>query len=155
MGDTVCVLSHPVVSDFCDAMDCSPLGSSVPWILQASVLERVAMTSPRDLPTPGIEPRSLPLQADSLPPELPGKPKNTGVGSLSLLHGVFPTQESNQGLPHCRRILYCLSYQGSQEKKRKYSLATRSLWGANGEMLLLLSLLQLYIIVRGHTAEGG
>ena len=39
-----------------------------------------------------------------------GKPKNTGVGSLPLLQRIFPTQESNQGLQHCRRILYQLSY---------------------------------------------
>ena len=39
--------------------------------------------------------------------------QNTGVGSLSLLQGIFPTQESNQGFLHCRRILYQLSYQGS------------------------------------------
>ena len=37
----------------------------------------------------------------------------TGVGSLSLLQGIFPTQGLNPGLPHCRRILYQLSYQGS------------------------------------------
>ena len=35
--------------------------------------------------------------------------QNTGVGSLSLLHGIFPTQGSNLGLPHCRRSLYQLS----------------------------------------------
>ena len=39
--------------------------------------------------------------------------QNTGVGSLSLLQGIFPTQESNQGLLHCRQILYQLSYRGS------------------------------------------
>ena len=39
---------------------------------------------PRGLPNPGIEPRSPTLQADSLPSEPQGKPKNTGVGSLSL-----------------------------------------------------------------------
>ena len=53
------------------------------------------------------------LQVDSLPAEPQGKPKNTGVGSLSLLQGIFPTQELNQGLLHCRQILYQLSYQGS------------------------------------------
>ena len=53
------------------------------------------------------------MQADSLPAEPPGEAKNTGVGSLSLLQRIFPTQESNQGLLHCRRILYQLSYQGS------------------------------------------
>ena len=52
------------------------------------------------------------MQVDSLPAELQGKLKNTGVGSLSLLQGIFPTQESNQGLLHCRQILYQLSYQG-------------------------------------------
>ena len=41
------------------------------------------------------------------------EPKHTRVGSLSLLQWIFPTQESNQGLLHCRRILYQLSYQGS------------------------------------------
>ena len=40
--------------------------------------------------------------------------QNIGVGSLSLLQGIFPTQELNQGLLHCRRILYQLSYQGSE-----------------------------------------
>ena len=39
--------------------------------------------------------------------------KNTGVGSLSLLQGIFLTQGSNPDLPHCRRILYQLSHQGS------------------------------------------
>ena len=38
---------------------------------------------------------------------------NTGVGSLSLLQGIFATQELNPGLPHCRQILYQLSYKGS------------------------------------------
>ena len=42
-----------------------------------------------------------------------GKAKNTGVGSLSLLEGIFLTQELNQGLLHCRRTLYQLGYQGS------------------------------------------
>ena len=39
--------------------------------------------------------------------------QNTGVGSLSLLQGIFPTQWSNTGLPHCRWILYQLSHKGS------------------------------------------
>ena len=46
-----------------------------------------------------------------------GKRKHVGpipyVGGLSLLQGVFPTQGSNPGLPHCRRILYQLSHKGS------------------------------------------
>ena len=39
--------------------------------------------------------------------------QNTGVGSLSLLQGIFPTQGSNPGLPHCRHSLYQLSQKGS------------------------------------------
>ena len=39
--------------------------------------------------------------------------QNAGVGSLSLLQGIFPTQVSNTGLPRCRRILYQLSHKGS------------------------------------------
>ena len=39
--------------------------------------------------------------------------QNTGVGSHSLFQGIFSSQESNPGLPHCRWILYQLSLQGS------------------------------------------
>ena len=53
------------------------------------------------------------MQAGSLPSEPPGKPKNTAVGSQSLLQGTFPTQESNWGLLPCRQRLYQLSRQGS------------------------------------------
>ena len=64
------------------------------------------------------ESESLSVMSDSLQPHglycpwnSPGQ--NTGVGSLSLLQGIFPTQGSNPGLPHCRRILYQLSHKGS------------------------------------------
>ena len=39
--------------------------------------------------------------------------QNTGMGSLSLLQGIFPTQGLNPGLLHCRRILHQLSHKGS------------------------------------------
>ena len=39
--------------------------------------------------------------------------QNTGVGSLFLLQGIFPTQGSNPGLPHCRWIVYQLSHKES------------------------------------------
>ena len=71
------------------------------------------MPSSGDLPKPGIEPRSPTLQADYLLSEPPGKPMSTGVGSLSLLQGIFQTQKSNQGLLNYRQILYQLSYQES------------------------------------------
>ena len=57
-----------------DHMDCSPSGSSVHGILQARILEWVAISFSGDLLDSGIKPRSLVLQADSLPFELPRKP---------------------------------------------------------------------------------
>ena len=92
---------------------CNTRDYTVHGILQARRLGWVAVLFSRGLPNPGIEPRSPTLQADSLPAESPGQPRNTGVGSLSLLQGIFLTQEWNRGLPHCRRILYRLSHQGS------------------------------------------
>ena len=59
------------------------------------------------------QPRSPTLQVGSLLSEPPGKPKNTVVGSLSLLQGIFLTQGLNVGLPHCRQMLCRLSHQGS------------------------------------------
>ena len=44
--------------------------------------------------------------------------QNTGMGSLSLLQWMFPTQGSNPGLLHCRRILYQLSHQGRPLQRR-------------------------------------
>ena len=65
-------LSH--VQLFVTPVDCSLPGSSVHGIFQARVLEWVAISFSRDLPDPGIEPRSPALQEDSLPTELSGKP---------------------------------------------------------------------------------
>ena len=91
----------------------------------------------RDLPRSGMEPMSPALASEFFTTEPPEKVKvkvaqscrtlrphglyspwnspdqNTGVGSLSLLQGIFPTQGSNPGVPHCRRILYQLSHKGS------------------------------------------
>ena len=70
------------------------------------------------------------LQVDSLPAESQEKPKNTGVGNLSLFQWIFPIQELNQGLLHCRRILYQLNYQRSiniaRSQKRKKKESTES-----------------------------
>ena len=94
---------------------CDTKGYIVHGILQARILEWVAfpVSKGSSQPRAGIEPRSPTLQANFLPAEPQGKPKKIGVGSLSLLQWLFPTQESNQGLLHCRQIHYQLSYQGS------------------------------------------
>ena len=70
------------------------------------------LPSPGDPPNPGAKHRSPALQKVSLPTEPPAKPKNTGVGSLSLLQEIFPTQESNWLLLHCRQIegIFCFQY---------------------------------------------
>ena len=82
----------------------NPMDYTVHGILQARILEWVAFS------TGSSQPRS---------PELQEKPKNTGVGSLSLLQQIFLTQESNQDLLHCKWILYQLSYQASSYKSTK------------------------------------
>ena len=90
-----------------------------PWgVSRQEYLRGLPCPPPGNLPNPGIEPRSPTLWADSLPAGLPGKPKNAGVGSLSLLQWIFSTQELNWGLVHCRQILYHLSYQGSHFLKK-------------------------------------
>ena len=61
---------------------------------------------------PTLRPRGLDIYS---PWNSPGQ--NTGVSSLSFLQWIFPSQGSNPGLPHCRRILYQLSHQGSPPEK--------------------------------------
>ena len=59
--------------------------------------------------------------------------QNTGVGSLSLLQGIFPTQGLNPGLPYCRQILYQLSHQGSPRILEwvAYPFSSGSSWPRN------------------------
>ena len=59
--------------------------------------------------------------------------QNSGVGSCSLLQGIFPTQRLNTGLPHCRWILYQLSHQGSPRilERVTYLFSSRSSWPRN------------------------
>ena len=73
------------------------------------------------------ESESHSVVSDSLPPyglhspwNSPGQ--NTGVGSRSLLQGIFPTQGSNPGLLPCRQILYHLSHQGGLQLTHKIPL---------------------------------
>ena len=103
-----CICCAQLRPTLCDPLDCSPPGSC-PWD-SLEYWSGLPCPSPGDLPNPGIELRSPALQVDSLPSEPSGKLKNTGVGSLSLLQGIF---ESNWGLLHYTRILYQLSYQES------------------------------------------
>ena len=109
----MCVKSPQSCPTLCDPMDSSSPGSSVYGILQERILEWVAVPSSWGSSQPWAWLRSPTLWTNSLLTEPPGKPKNTGVGSLSLLQGIFPTQGSNPGLPHYTQFLYHLSHQGS------------------------------------------
>ena len=109
----MCVLVAQSCPAFCDPWTAAcqvPLSMGFP---RQEYCSGLLCLPPGDLPNPGIKPSCPALQEDSLPSEPPEKPKNTGVGSLFLLQGIFPIQESNWGLLHCRWILYQLSYQGS------------------------------------------
>ena len=77
-----------------------------------------------------------PVDYSLCPRDSPGK--NTGVGSHSLLHGIFQTLGSNPGLPHCRQILHCLSPQGRTRSRRVWNLPCR-LWREPWFCLLCVS----------------
>ena len=100
---------------------CDPMDYTVHEILQAKILEWVAFPFSR-----GSSQRRAWTQVSHIASRFftswatQGKPKSTGVDSLSLLQGIFLTQESNWGLLRCRWILYqlSLSYQGSPDRDR-------------------------------------
>ena len=92
----------------CDPMDCSPLqADSLPsGPPEKPKFKSLVLSCPTLLRPRGLWPTRLLRPWDS-----PGK--NTGVGCHFLLQGIFPTQGSNPGLPHCRQTLWSLSHQGS------------------------------------------
>ena len=91
------VLSRSVVSTSLWLYGLQPARLFGPWEFSGQEYwSGLPCCPPEDLPNPGIKPRFPTLQEDSLPTEPPRKPKNTGVDSLSLLQGIFLTQESNQ-----------------------------------------------------------
>ena len=81
-------------------------------ILQARILEWVAFPFSRRSSQPRDQTQVSHIAGGFFTSWATGKPKNAGVGSLSLLQEIFLTQESNWGLLHCRQILYQLSYEG-------------------------------------------
>ena len=94
---------------------CDPIDYTVRGILQARILEWVAFPFSRGSSQPRDQTQSPVLQVGFLSAEPQGKPKNTGIGSLFLFQWIFPTQESNWCLLHCRGILYQPSFQGSPD----------------------------------------
>ena len=83
---------------------------------------------------------------------------STGAGSLSLLQGIFPTQRSNLGLPHCRWILYQLSHQGVPRILEwvAYPFSNRSSWPRNQtEVSCIVGRFFTHWTIREATRESG
>ena len=99
--ESVKVLVIQSCPTLCDPMDCSPPGSSVHGILQARILEWVAIPSLGDLPNPGVKPWSPALQVDSLPSESPGKPLYREVDASK------PVGQPPQGLDPKTEVAPC------------------------------------------------
>ena len=92
---------------------CDPMDYTVRGILQARILEWVAFPFSRGASQPSDWTQVSLIIGCFFTSWATREAQNTGVGSLSLLQWIFPTQESNQDLLHCRWILYQLSYQRS------------------------------------------
>ena len=79
-----------------DPMDCTLAGSSLHGILQARILEWVAISFSRDLPNPRIEPRSPALQADALISEPPGGKLNSWYETIQILSTQMPGESTSE-----------------------------------------------------------
>ena len=89
---TMCVLSDSVMFDSLLPPGLQTARLLCPWgFSRQEYWSGLPCSPPGDYPNPEIEPRLPSLQKDFLPSEPPGKLKNTGAGSLSLLQGNFPT----------------------------------------------------------------
>ena len=106
--------SEVKVAQSCPTL-CNPMDYTVHGILQARILEWVVFPFSRGSPQPQDRIHVFHTADRFFTSWATREPKNTAVGSLSLLRWIFPTQESNLGLLHCRWILYHLSYEGSLE----------------------------------------
>ena len=106
---------RPISSEFLDLRLFKHHRSSAAHIKLASTDQSILMYPPQGSPWPHMKNESHSIISDSLRPHRVCSPwnspgQNSGVGNLSLLQGIFPTQGSNPGLPHCRQILYQLSH---------------------------------------------
>ena len=115
------------------------------------------------LPTPAIsffKSENCSVVSNSLQPHglyspwnSPGQ--NTGVGSLSLLQGIFPTQGSNTGLLHCRWIFYQQSHKGSPLRVTHYKSTTLKKKSPITQRISILFSLILFYLKICVSGEGG
>ena len=94
----MCLVAQSCLTLF-DPWTVAPPGPSVHGILQARILEWVAMPSSRDLPHPGMEPRSPATQADTLPSESPGKPLLQLAAAAKSLQSCLTLCDPIEGSP--------------------------------------------------------
>ena len=126
-------MSNSSVAPWTAAHQTTPLSMGFP---RQGYWSGLLFSSQGDLPDPGIKPASPALAGRFFTTESLGKPlkerrcavlshsfmsdslpMNTGVGSLSLLQGIFLTQKSNRGLLHCRWIILAAELPGKPEGK--------------------------------------
>ena len=113
-------------STLCDPMDCVVHG-----ILQARI-EWAGFPFSRGSSQPRDRTQASCIAGRFFTSWATGEPKNTGVGSLSLLRGVFLTQESNRCLLHCRWILYQLSLQSGKHSSVNRVRERQEVWFGQG-----------------------
>ena len=138
------VLRRSVMFDYSHPMDCSPPGSSVhgdspgqnTGVGSLSLLQG-------NLPNPGIKSRSPALQEDSLPAEPQGKPKNTGLHSLSVLQGS--SQPRNQTGVSCPAGRFFNSLATRESLLKEYIMLIMSFLWFQHNLLSVLALMQITI----------
>ena len=104
--------------------------SEVPGFAQACEFQRSPISSPGEI-SPWLDILKSESEVKVAQSCLTPWTIQSGVGCHSLLQGIFPTQESNQGLLHCRRILYKLSYQESPDTLNIPPTTQRAFWAKN------------------------
>ena len=122
----ICLVTQ-LCPTLCIPMDCACQAPLTTGILQARILEWVAMPSSSGSSQSRYQTQVS--QVDFLPSKPLGKPKNIGVGGLSFLQGNFMAQKSNRGLLHYqlnnREALFIIVY---GKKKKKKSVISINSW---------------------------
>ena len=121
------------------------LGSIRLWNENSSQESVVCVYTSRSVVSDSVTPQTVACQAPLCSLNSPGK--NTGVGCHSLRQGIFPNQGLNPGLPDCRWIFYCLSYQGTQILVTATSGYSSSIPENPRVLHLCLQILTLYLLL--------
>ena len=121
-------VSHSVVSNSLQLMDCTPPGSSIHGFSRQEYWSGLPFPSPGDLPNPEIKPRSSTMQADSLPTELPGKPIRPGN---SVPRNIF--QRIKNTRPH--KKLYMNVHSSISHNSQNETVQMSTNWWINEQIV--------------------